>query len=79
MTTERHSIRVHTETGDYFDTDFNGTKEQIIEYYVGKVFNIGYCPINEDRLEKCVKVEFLDISEMDIVGMKSRLGFYDQE
>ena len=62
MTTERHSIRVHTETGDYFDTDFNGTKEQIIEYYVGKVFNIGYCPINEDRLEKCVKVEFLDMN-----------------
>jgi hypothetical protein len=60
MSTEKHAIRVHTDSGDHFVTEFNGTKEQIIEYYVGKTFNMGYCPVNEDRLEKCVRVEFLD-------------------
>lgn len=57
---QRRAVRVHTETGDYFETEINGTEESIREYYEGKTFSMGYCPVNDDRLEKCVRVEFID-------------------
>ena len=50
------AIRVIFENGDYFYTAFNGTKEEIITYYIGKMFNLGNV---DDDMQKCVAVEFL--------------------
>ena len=49
-------IRVTFENGNSINTKINGTTETIINYYVGKIFNIG---IDEDDLQRAVKVEFL--------------------
>lgn len=52
----QHVIRVVFESGYYFYTAFNGTKEEIRNYYIGKIFNVGNV---EDDMQKCVAVEFL--------------------
>ena len=44
------------ENGDYLYTAFNGTKEEIRNYYIGKIFNLG---VENDDLQKCIAVEFL--------------------
>lgn len=56
---QRRAVKVTTHTGDYFQTEINGTEESIREYYEGKWFNMGYDPVNEDRMEKVVSVEFI--------------------
>ena len=49
-------FKVTFENGDYFYTAFNGTKEEIRNYYIGKIFNLG---VEKDDLQKCIAVEFL--------------------
>ena len=56
---ERRAVKVTTHTGDFIKTEINGTEESIREYYEGKWLNMGYDPVNEDRMEKVVSVEFI--------------------
>ena len=50
------AVRVIMENGDYFCTAINGTKDEVRNYYIGKIFNVGFV---HDNLQKCVAVEFL--------------------
>lgn len=40
-----------------FTTKINGTKEEILLYYVGNIFN---CGTIKDDMQRCTGVEFLD-------------------
>ena len=53
----KHEIKVIFEDGDFLYTTINGSKEDVISYYIGKFFN---CGTVEDKMKKCVDVEFLD-------------------
>jgi len=48
------SVKVTLEDGSSFETNINGTDEQIKEYYMGKTLNFG---IEDDILKKVVGVE----------------------
>lgn len=50
------TIKVIFENGDYLYTKINGTSEEIKDYYVGNIFNIG---VVEDNLQKCISIEFI--------------------
>lgn len=50
------TIKVIFENGNYFHALINGTKEEIKNYYVGKIFNMG---LAERDIHKCVRVEFI--------------------
>lgn len=50
-------IKITYADGQVLHTQINGSKREVIEYYVGRVFNIGFGEY--DNLLKCVKVEFL--------------------
>lgn len=52
------TIRVSYSNGDFLVTSINGTKEEIEKYYLGNFFNIGRG--ESDKMEKAIKVEFLD-------------------
>lgn len=56
------SIRVTYEDGNTIDTNINGTRKEITDYYVGKYFNFG---IEDDHMVKAVAVEFLDTATTD--------------
>lgn len=54
------SIRVRFADGNFLDTNFNGSLETAIGYYVGEFFNFGdtvECP--EDNLVKAISVELI--------------------
>ena len=52
----RH-IRVHmANPGDTYDTTINGTEGEIRGYFEGQTLNLGAV---EDRLVRCLKVEFI--------------------
>ena len=53
----KHEIKVIFEDGDYLYTTINGSKEDVRAYYIGKFFN---CGAVEDKMKKCVDVEFLN-------------------
>ena len=53
----KHEIKVIFEDGDFLYTTINGSKEDVRSYYIGKSFN---CGTVEDKMKKCVDVEFLD-------------------
>ena len=53
----KHEIKVIFEDGDFLYTTINGSKEDLISYYIGKFFN---CGTAKDDMKKCVDVEFLD-------------------
>lgn len=40
-----------------FTTKINGTREEILLYYVGNIFN---CGTIKDDMQRCTGVEFLD-------------------
>ena len=50
------TIKVIFENDDYLYTKINGTREEIEEYYIGNIFNIG---VVNDNLQKCVSIEFI--------------------
>ena len=50
-------IKITYADGQVLHTQINGSKQEVIEYYVGRIFNVGRGP--NDYLVKCVKVEFL--------------------
>lgn len=52
------TIKVTWEDGDTTITNINGTDEQIRQYYLNQVFNLGRGP--DDYLVRAVSVEFLD-------------------
>lgn len=49
-------VKVFFEDGDSFITRINGTEEEIKNYYLGNIFNLGCV---NDKMLKCVNVEFL--------------------
>lgn len=49
-------VRVWFEDGNSLVTRINGTREDVISYYVGNVFNVG---VVEDNMVKCTSVHFL--------------------
>lgn len=53
----KHEIKVIFEDGDFLYTTINGSKEDVRAYYIGKFFN---CGTVEDKMKKCVDVEFLN-------------------
>ena len=50
------TIKVIFENGDYLYTKINGTKEEIKNYFIGRIFNVGTV---KDDLRKCINVEIL--------------------
>lgn len=54
--TRRRHIVVHYENGDTTPTEINGTKPEILDYYVGKYFNFG---VEDDKLVKAISVDFI--------------------
>lgn len=52
------SVRITWSNGDTTTTSINGTKPEILEYYIGKTFNIGD-GAGADLLVKGIRVEFL--------------------
>lgn len=50
-------IKITYENGEVKYTQINGSKQEVINYYVGRVFNVGFG--EHDNLLKCIKVEFL--------------------
>lgn len=50
-------IKVIFESGNSLYTRINGTVDEIESYYLGQYFNMGH---GSDRMEKCVKIVFLD-------------------
>ncbi len=53
------SIRVHFDNGDSLETSINGTDDESLAYYIGKIFNLA-AGEEDDLLVKAVKVEFLN-------------------
>ena len=51
------SIKVIFKSGDSLYTKINGTTDQIESFYLGNYFNMGTV---KDRMEKAVKIIFLD-------------------
>lgn len=51
-------VKVLFEDGNNLVTGINGTVEQILAYYVGKIFNVGRGA--EDYMVKAVAVVFLE-------------------
>ena len=54
---QKYTVKCTYENGDEIVTGINGTKEQVAEYFLNRVFNIGSV---EDNMQKCVKVEFIE-------------------
>jgi len=52
----RTAIKVNLENGQSFMTEINGSKQEIVNYYVGRYFNVGG---ENDVLVKCISVEFV--------------------
>mgnify|MGYP001612224635 CR=1 FL=1 len=50
-------IRILFENGDCITTNINGTRAEILNYYVGKQFNLG---MEADDMRAAVRVEFLE-------------------
>ena len=50
------SVKVIFENENYFYTKINGTKEEVENYYIGRVFNMG---LAYDDMHTCVRVEFI--------------------
>ena len=52
----RH-VKVITETGYSWESNINGTNEEIRQYYIGKYFDIGNYPY--EQMDKVVDVKIL--------------------
>jgi hypothetical protein len=50
--------KIMTETGNTWTARINGTLEEILDYYMGKKFNVGLRP--SDRIETVKYVEVFD-------------------
>jgi hypothetical protein len=50
-------IKVHFSNGDTLTTSINGTNQEIEDYYLGNVFNLGNA--SRDVMVTATKVEFL--------------------
>lgn len=54
----RRTVRVTFGNGDSITTGINGTKQEIIDYYIGKWFNIGHG--EDDNMQWAERVDFID-------------------
>ena len=52
-----HEVKVTFDNGDYLYTEINGTAKEIINYYQGKIFNLGNG--ENDLMAICTTVEFI--------------------
>jgi hypothetical protein len=52
-----NTVKVIFNNGDYLITNINGTKKEVKDYYLNNIFNIGTV---EDKMVKCVKLEFIN-------------------
>jgi len=52
------SIKVFFANGAHLSTNINGTREEILAYYIGNEFNLGEC--GNDLMTKAIRVEFLE-------------------
>ena len=52
----KHTVKITFANGDHLISTINGTKEEVHDYYINEIFNIGAV---EDNMQKCIKVEFL--------------------
>lgn len=50
------TVKVIFENGNYFHTIINGTRSEVENYYIGKIFNMG---LAEDDMHRCIRVEFI--------------------
>lgn len=50
-------IKVNFSDGNYIITSINGEREEILQYYLGKFFEL----YDEKPCVKCVSVEFLEV------------------
>ena len=53
----RHTIRVTYDNHDTTLTEINGTVDSVLDYYIGKQFNLG---TDSDKIVTAVKVAFFD-------------------
>lgn len=53
----RHLIKITFENGNTTVTPINGTKEEILRYYIGTTFNLGR---EADLMVKAIAVDFLE-------------------
>lgn len=53
----RHVIKITFENGDTVVSRINGTKEEILRYYIGTTFNLGR---EADLMVKAIAVDFLE-------------------
>ena len=53
----RQYFKVTFSDGDTISTWMNGTREEIIAYYVGNKFNLG---VVEDNIQMAISVEFME-------------------
>jgi hypothetical protein len=54
----RRSVKVHFEDGNSLVSAINGTKQEIIDYYVNNYFDMGTG--EKEKMAKAIKVDFLD-------------------
>lgn len=52
----RRTVKVTFKDGDTRTTEINGTVQEIADYYIGNVFNLGDV---EDRMVEATMIEFL--------------------
>ena len=50
------TVKVTYDDGDYTVTDFNGTLDEAVKYFLSSTFNLG---TERDDMHRCVKVELL--------------------
>ena len=53
----RHTVRVTFTNGDTITTEINGTPDEVCDYYIGNLFNLGS---NGDNMQRAVSIEFYD-------------------
>lgn len=53
----RHTVRVTFANGDTLKTEINGTPDEVCDYYIGNMFNIGS---DNDNMQCAMSIEFFD-------------------
>lgn len=54
------------------NTAINGTEDEIIGYYMNRLFNVGKGP--NDYMAVCVALDFTDVKQVDIFGINKSFG-----
>jgi DNA-directed RNA polymerase subunit RPC12/RpoP len=54
----RRSVRVHYSDGSISQTEINGTKQEVTDYFVGKTFTYEDQSTGKEKTKKAIKVDF---------------------